>query len=106
MAISMLADTMAYDRHLTGLHREGLLSGIIAVIEKSASALGAALVGVLLTFAHYVPTVGGALVAQPASAIRALYLGFAVIPAAIFALNALCIYFYDLDERKLNESAV
>jgi len=106
MAISMLADTMAYDRRLTGLHREGLLSGIIAVIEKSASALGAAIVGLLLTFAHYLPTVGGALVTQPASAIHALYLGFAVIPAAIFLLNATCVFFYDLDERKLHDEAV
>jgi GPH family glycoside/pentoside/hexuronide:cation symporter len=106
MAISMLADTMAYDRRLTGLHREGLLSGIIAVIEKTAFALGAFIVGGMLTVARYVPTVGGALVEQPESAVRALYLGFAVIPAVIFAGNALCVYFYDLDERKLHDEPV
>ncbi|MCU0757645.1 MAG: MFS transporter [Steroidobacteraceae bacterium] len=103
MAISMLADTMAYDRRLTGLHREGLLSAVIAVLEKTSFALGAALIGVMLTAAKYVPTTGGALAAQPASAVRALYLTFSVIPAAIFSLNLLCIWFYDLDEKKLQD---
>jgi GPH family glycoside/pentoside/hexuronide:cation symporter len=106
MAISMLADTMAYDRRLTGLHREGLLSGIIAVIEKTASALGAAVVGLLLSSAHYIPTMRGELVPQPPSAIHALYISFAVIPAVLFIGNALCLYLYDLDERKLHEGAV
>lgn len=106
MAISMLADTMAYDRRLTGLHREGLLSGIIAVLEKTSFALGAAVIGWMLSAAKYVPTVGGQLVEQPESAIRALYLTFSLIPAGIFALNLLCIWFYDLDEKKLQDDPV
>ncbi len=105
MAISMLGDTMAFDRGLTGLHREGLLSAIIAVIEKTAFALGVAVVGFLLTAAHYIPTHGGQLVQQPQSAIRALYLGCAVVPVLMFAANALLIFFYDLDEAKLRQSA-
>jgi GPH family glycoside/pentoside/hexuronide:cation symporter len=106
MAISMLADTMAYDRRLTHLHREGILSAIIAFIEKTAAALGALVVGELLGLAHYIPTVGGQLVAQPATAIRALYIAYSVIPAVLFAGNALCIYFYDLDEKKLHHDAL
>lgn len=106
MAISMLADTMAYDRRLTGLHREGMLSGIIAVLEKTSFALGAAVIGVMLTAAKYVPTTGGQLVEQPESAVHALYLTFSVIPAVIFGLNMLCIWFYDLDEKKLQEDPV
>ena len=102
MSISMLADTMAYDRALTGVHREGLLSGIIAVIEKTAFALGVAVVGLLLELAHYVPSYGGALVAQPVSAVRALYLGYALIPMLMFAVNGCFLYFYALDQRQLN----
>jgi len=89
-----------------GLQREGMLSGIIAVIEKTAFAVGAAIVGGMLTIANDVPTVGGALVEQPDSAVRARYLGFAVIPALIFCGNALRVYFYDLDERKLHDEPV
>ena len=101
MSISMLADTMAYDRSLTGLHREGLLSGLIAVVEKTAFALGVAVMGLLLKWAHYVPTVGGQLVEQPASAVQALYIGYAVIPIVMFFCNGFFLYLYDLDEKKL-----
>lgn len=101
MSVSMLGDTMAYDRALTGLHREGLLSSIIAVIEKTAFALGVAIVGLLLHLAGYVPTFGGKIVEQPESAVRALYLGYAGIPLLMFVANGLFLYFYDLDEGKL-----
>lgn len=104
MSVSMLGDTMAYDRALTGLHREGLLSSIIAVIEKTAFALGVAIVGFLLHMAGYIPTFGGKLIAQPESAVRALYLGYAVIPIVMFLANGVFLYFYDLDERKLRDA--
>lgn len=105
MAISMLGDTMAFDRGLTGLQREGLLSAIIAVIEKTAFAAGVAVVGLALNAAHYIPTHGGQLVQQPDSAVRALYIGYAVTPALMFLANGLFMLFYDLDEAKLRRAA-
>ena len=104
MSISMLADTMAFDRKLTGQQREGLLSAIIAVIEKSAFAAGVVVLGLFLKDAHYLPTHGGALVTQPASAIRAMYIGYAVIPSLMFLLNGLFLFFYDLDESRLHKA--
>ncbi len=101
MAISMLGDTQAYDRLITGEAREGLLASAIAVIEKVAYALGVAVLGVFLEALHYIPTTGGQIVEQPASAILALKLGFAVIPAIMFALNGAFLWAYDLDEDKL-----
>ena len=47
------------------------------------------------------PTFGGKLVEQPESAVLALKLGFAVLPAAIYVINALFLWRYDLDEAKL-----
>ena len=102
MSISMLGDTQAYDRFITGDGREGLLSSTVAVIEKTSFALGVAILGLFLKLFPYVPTFGGKLVDQPASAVLALKLGFAVIPAAIYLINALFIWRYDLDEAKLN----
>ena len=46
MSISMLGDTLAYDRFITGEGREGLLSSTVAVIEKTSFALGVAVLGV------------------------------------------------------------
>lgn len=101
MSISMLGDTQAYDRFLTGEAREGLLSSAIAVVEKVSFALGVAVLGVFLRWLNYVPTTGGQIIEQPPSAILALKLGFAVIPAVMFAINGLFLWFYDLDEHKM-----
>jgi GPH family glycoside/pentoside/hexuronide:cation symporter len=101
MSISMLGDTQAYDRFLTGEAREGLLSSAIAVVEKVSFALGVAVLGVFLRWLNYVPTTGGQIIEQPPSAILALKLGFAVIPAVMFAINGLFLWFYDLDEAKM-----
>jgi GPH family glycoside/pentoside/hexuronide:cation symporter len=99
LSISMLSDTLAYDRELTGMQREGLLSSVIAVIEKTTFALGVAIVGFALSQAHYLPTRNGQIIQQPASAVTALYLCFAVVPVLLFAGNALCILFYRLGDR-------
>lgn len=101
MSISMLGDTMAYDRAITGEGREALLSGTVAIVEKVSFALGVVVLGLFLRHFGYVPTTGGQIVAQPASAAMALTLGFAVIPMAAFAVNALFLWAYDLDEAKL-----
>lgn len=101
MSISMLGDTQAYDRLITGEAREGLLSSAIAVVEKISFALGVAVLGVFLRWLNYVPTTGGQIIAQPASAVLALKLGFAVIPAVMFAINGMFLWFYDLDEDKM-----
>ena len=101
MSIAMLGDAMAYDRFTTGIAREGLMSSTVAVVEKASAALGAGLLGVFLQAFHYVPTTGGKIVQQPASAVMALTLGYAVIPAAMFLINGIFLYLYDLDAAKL-----
>lgn len=99
LSISMLSDALAHDRDITGMQREGLLSSLAAVIEKTSFALGVAIIGGFLSLAHYVPTKNGQLVQQPASAVSALYTCFALLPVALFLLNALCIWFYPLGAR-------
>ncbi|MDI1294617.1 MAG: MFS transporter [bacterium] len=106
LSISMLGDTMAYDRTLTGQDREGLLSSVIAVIEKVAFVGGVAVVGLYLKFADYVPTRNGALVEQPASGVAALYICYAVIPVVLFLMNALCIWFFILGGRTLANAVI
>jgi len=101
MSISMLGDTMVYDRAITGIARESLLSSTAAVLEKASFALGVAVLGLFLRAAHYIPTMGGKLVQQPPSAIFALTMGYAVIPASMFIVNGVFLWLYDLDEAKL-----
>lgn len=99
LSISMFADTLAHDREVTGLRREGLLSSVIAVVEKTTFALGVAAVGIYLSWANYVPTTGGQIIEQPETAVNALYISFAILPVFFFACNALCISFYKIGGR-------
>jgi GPH family glycoside/pentoside/hexuronide:cation symporter len=45
IAFSMLLDTIAHDRKLTGLNREGVYSGVWSAMDKTAFAFGALLAG-------------------------------------------------------------
>jgi glycoside/pentoside/hexuronide:cation symporter, GPH family len=98
---AMLPDVMEYDRLRTGLRREGIYSSIYTIIEKLSYALGAGLVGVLLARAGYIPTLKGAVIAQPASAIHALYAGASLIPAGLVAASFVLMLFYPLSEKRL-----
>ncbi|ATW03378.1 MFS transporter [Sphingorhabdus sp. YGSMI21] len=99
LSISMFVDSLAHDREVTGLRREGLLSSVIAVIEKTTFALGVAAVGAYLSFSNYLPTTGGDIVQQPESAVNALYFCFTILPVFFFACNAICISFYKIGGR-------
>lgn len=101
MSISMLPDVMEFDRLRTGLRREGVFSSAYTILEKLAFALGAGLIGVMLTAAGFVPTLQGKLVQQPESAIAALYAGASIVPAALVAVSAVLMLFYSLDENSL-----
>lgn len=104
MSISMLADTMAYDRAVAKEGREGLLSSTIAVIEKVSFAFGVAVLGVALKQFGYIPTVDGNLVEQPESAVFAMKMGFAVLPAIFFLANGAFLFFYKLDEKMIADA--
>jgi GPH family glycoside/pentoside/hexuronide:cation symporter len=101
MSISMLPDVMEFDRLRTGMRREGIFSSFYTIVEKVAFALGAGVIGVLLTFAGFIPTTQGQLVQQPNSAILALYIGASLLPAALIAISAVLMLFYRLDDKRL-----
>ncbi len=105
LSISMLSDALAYDRSLTGTKREGLLSSIVAVIEKTTFALGVAIVGWFLSYSNYIPTRNGEIVQQPDSAISAFYICFAILPVFLFAGNAFCALQYKIGGRYQDEPA-
>ena len=80
-ALSMLPDTMEYDRLASNENREGIMSGIFTTVEKISGALGPLIFGVLLEATGF--QAGAGLVAQPASAILAVKLGLSLIPALL-----------------------
>ena len=100
MGQSMLPDTMEYDFLRTGLRREGIFAALYTTVEKFSGAIGVALVGALLGTYGYIQSRGGT-VAQPESALWAIRIAMAWVPAAITLAGMAALLFYDLDERKL-----
>ena len=104
MGQSMLPDTMEYDFRRTGLRREGVFAALYTTVEKLSGAIGVALVGTLLGAYGYVQSLGQG-VEQPASALWAIRFAMAYVPAIITLAGMAALFFYDLDERKLEDTA-
>ncbi|MFK7830451.1 MAG: MFS transporter [Congregibacter sp.] len=102
---SMIVDTIDYDRRISGINREGVFSAVFSFIEKSTYAAGPLLVGLLLSYFGFDQTLPrGA--PQPETASNAIMIGMAVLPAVCSVLMAAGIWFYDLNEEKLNAATV
>jgi GPH family glycoside/pentoside/hexuronide:cation symporter len=97
---------MEYDYRRTGLRREGIFSSVYTIVEKLGYALGAGVIGVFLAAAGYIPTLQGALVTQPVSAVFALYAGSSLIPMGMIMVSLLLMWFYPLDEAVLQRTKI
>jgi GPH family glycoside/pentoside/hexuronide:cation symporter len=103
MSVSMLPDLMEYDRLRTGERREGVYSSLYTIVEKIGYAIGPGLIGLLLAASGFVATTRGAIVEQPDSAIRALYVGMAILPSVLVVASFVMMLFYRIDEKRLQE---
>ncbi len=102
VAISMVPDTMQYDFLKSGEHREGMLAALYSLIEKVGFALGPLVVGIVLELGGFIEGTTDA-AAQPASALTAIYIAVALIPALAFALSLIPLKLYTLDEQMLED---
>ena len=100
MGQAMLPDTMEYDLRRTGLRREGIYAGFYTTIEKFSYAIGPAITGIVLGAMGYVASKDG-MAEQPESAIIAVYICAAGLPAFMGIIGAVSLTRYDLTEEKL-----
>jgi glycoside/pentoside/hexuronide:cation symporter, GPH family len=100
MGQSILPDTIDYDCRRSGVRREGVYAGAYSFVEKGSMAFGPLLIGLILQAFGFRPSAGAA-VAQTAEAVTGIYIGAALLPAALYALSVLPLLFYDLTEAKL-----
>lgn len=100
MGQSLLPDTMEYDFLRTGLRREGVFAGFYTTVEKIAAAGGIAIVGALLSAAGYIQSRGVG-IEQPESALTAIRLIVALLPAGVSLLAFLLMFAYHLPEDTL-----
>ncbi len=106
MGQSLLPDIIDHDCRRSGIRREGLYAGVYSFVEKASMALGPLLVGLILQAFHFRPSTGGAPVAQPAEALTGIYLGAAVLPAALYLLSIVPLMFIDLERDTARQDAM
>jgi glycoside/pentoside/hexuronide:cation symporter, GPH family len=82
-----------------------VFSSLYTIVEKFGYALGAGLVGVILSWGGFVPTLQGAVVEQPGSAITALYISASLLPAGFILFSWALMWFYPLDQKMLEREA-
>lgn len=94
MALSMLTDTIHWDRERTGEARSGLFAGVFSALEKVAFALGPAIAGVILSAGGFVGAKTGGAVPQTGTALLTLTLCFAVYPALLKVASLIAFIWY------------
>jgi GPH family glycoside/pentoside/hexuronide:cation symporter len=99
---SMIVDTIEYDRKLSGINREGLYSSVFSFVEKSMYATGPLLIGVLLSAFGYDASIPRGQ-PQPDSALSAIIVGQAWVPAACSLFMVAVLLFYRLSESDLQQ---
>jgi GPH family glycoside/pentoside/hexuronide:cation symporter len=96
---SMVPDAIAYDYERTGLRREGMFSSVYSFVEKFAFSLGPLITGALLDFYGFIASSEGA-VEQPDSAINAIFLCAAIVPAVAWLSSVPFLLKYKLGNSK------
>lgn len=86
LALSMLTDTIDYQRRTTGLANEGVFAGLFSAAEKLAFALGPVVAGLVMSVFGFVSSTGGA-VAQTRQAIDGIVLLYSLIPVGVQILS-------------------
>ena len=97
LALSMMTDTVDYQRRHIGVASEGVFAGLYSAFEKLAFAVGPVIAGVVLSAFGFISSTGVE-VPQSASAINGIVLLYSVIPAAMQAIALLVFSRYTLPE--------
>ena len=100
MGQSLLPDVMEYDYRRTGLRREWLYAGLYSFVEKLAFATAPLTLGILLSSMGFVPGLPRTAL-QPESALLAITLAMAVIPAITNSLKVVLALQFKIPEPEL-----
>lgn len=103
MGQSLLPDVMEYDYRKTGLRREGLYAGLYSFVEKLAFATAPLTLGILLSTMGFVAGLPRT-ATQPESALLAITLAMAVIPAITNTLKVVLALQFRLPEPEIPQN--
>lgn len=92
---ALFPDTIEYGEWKTGIRSEGLLYSSGSFAQKLGIGIGAALMSWILAMGGY----DGAASVQSGGALSAILWSFIYIPIITFVLQAVILYFYDIDKK-------
>lgn len=98
--LAMLPDAAAVDARRTGHNRAGLYTGVWTAGETLGLAVGPGVFALVLSLGGYVSSTSGT-VAQPDSAVKAIVLGFSLLPAALTLVSLLWLRRYSLSAAEV-----
>lgn len=94
---SMIPDVIDLDELNTGERREGIFYGFMVLLQKCGLAFGLFLVGIALEASGFIkPIEGQPIPVQPESALWAIRLVVAPLPAIVLLLGIILAYFYPI----------
>ncbi|WP_204105964.1 MULTISPECIES: MFS transporter [Spirulina sp. CCY15215] len=94
---SMMPDIIEWDELKTGQRREGIFYGFMVLLQKLGLALALLIVGQSLDFAGFIERLPGEPIPiQPESALLAIRLAIAPLPALFLILGMILTYFYPI----------
>ena len=97
---SMVPDVIELDELQTGQRREGIFYGFMVLLQKFGLALGLFLVGVALEASGFIKSVAGQpLPVQPESALLAIRIVVAPLPALVLIIGLALAYFYPISRE-------
>lgn len=99
---AMIADTADYSEWKNKRRATGLFFSATTFAQKMGGGLAVGIAGWMLTVAHY----DGAAAQQTEESVVALRLMFSVIPGVLYLLTAVLLFFYKLDDKKMEEIRV
>lgn len=87
---ALLPDVLDADARATGIHRQGMFTGLWTAGEKLGLALGGLVTGAVLSWTSFVAS-NGTVVAQPESALTGIRLAFAILPSLLVTASLLLL---------------
>ncbi len=100
---AMVPDAIEYDYLLTGLRKEGAFYGMWVFCIKIGQAVALGITGLVLSLTGYILPVAKQAVAQPDSAQWGIRLLLGPIPAVMFVIAIVFLYYYPINEKRYNE---
>ncbi|WP_107667504.1 MFS transporter [Cyanothece sp. BG0011] len=101
---SMVPDVIELDELETGQRREGVFYAFMVLLQKFGLALGLFLVGVVLEAAGFVEQIPGEPIpTQPETALFAIRIAVAPLPAIILMVGLILAYFYPITREVHSE---